>query len=102
LLPVGVAVLEEFRESFRFIGTEPDYGTWLAPWLFERVAHVPHHGLGRRVRKPLKRSPSLPCRFQARSSVLGARDLLWITHRTSSPEGFVARQEWTGPSDERG
>jgi hypothetical protein len=78
-------MLEEFRESFRFIGAEPDHGTWLTPWLFERVAHVPHHGLGRRVREALERSPSLPCRFQARSGVLRARDLLWITHRAILP-----------------
>src|SRR5690242_6380223 len=75
---LGVAMLEKFRESFRFVGAEPDHSTWLPPRLLERVPHVADHWLGWRVGQTLERSPSLPCRFQARSCVLRARDLLWI------------------------
>jgi hypothetical protein len=94
---VGVAMLKEFREFFRLVGTEPDDGTWLTPWLFERVPHVTDNRLGWRVSQTLERSPSLPCSFQARSCVLCARDLLWITHR--APPLYVFRPlDRTGPS----
>jgi hypothetical protein len=91
-------MLKEFRESFGLIGAEPDYGAWLAPRLFERIPYVTNHWLGRRFRHALERSPSLPCRFQARSCVLRARDQLWITHRAPSPESILPGRIRTGPS----
>jgi hypothetical protein len=83
-------VLEVVREPFGLVGAEPDDSTRLPPWLLERVAHVPHHRLSRRLPSALERPPPLPGRFQARGCVLRARHKSWITHSaiSSSPSKF--------------
>ena len=78
---VATAALKELGELLRLFGTEPDDGTWLAPWFLERVTHISDDRLGRRLPQALECSPTLPGRFQARGRALCAYDQLWITHR---------------------
>jgi hypothetical protein len=46
---VATAALKELSELLRLFGTEPDDGTWLAPWFLERVTHISDDRLGRRL-----------------------------------------------------
>jgi hypothetical protein len=78
---VGAAALKELCQSLRFLGTEADDSTWLAPWFLERVTHISDHRLSRGLPQALERSPTLPGRFQARCRALCACHQLWITHR---------------------
>jgi hypothetical protein len=82
---VPAAPLQEVREALGLFGTEPDDSARLAPWLLERVAHVPDDRLGRRLPHALKRSPTLPGRFQPRGRMLCTCNQLWITHRAIPP-----------------
>jgi hypothetical protein len=98
-LPLSVSALEKFGEPFRLIGTEPDDGARLPPWLLERVAYVAHHRLCRGIRQVLELTPPLPGRFQTRGCVSCARDQFWITHRDPPPVIFDAPGfNRTGPS----
>jgi hypothetical protein len=95
---IGIVPLEKLRQPLGLVGAEADHGTWLSPGLAERIAHVPHYRLSRRLPEALERSPTLPGRFQARSRVLCTGDQLWITHRAIPLKivypGFLR----TGPS----
>jgi hypothetical protein len=44
---VGAIALKELSEPLRFLGTEPDDSTRLAPWFLERVTHISDDRLGR-------------------------------------------------------
>jgi hypothetical protein len=78
---IGIVPLEKLGQPLGLVGAEADHGPWLSPWLAERVAHVAHYRLSRRLPEALERSPTLPGRFQARTRVLCTGDQLWITHR---------------------
>jgi hypothetical protein len=86
---IGIVSLKKLRQPLGLVGAEADHGPWLSPGLAERVAHVAHHRLSRRLPEALERSPALPGRFQARSRVLCAADQLWITHRAIPPKNSV-------------
>jgi hypothetical protein len=96
---ISIVSLKELRQPLGLVGAEADHGPWLSPGLAERVAHVAHHRLSRRLPEALERSPALPGRFQARSRVLCAADQLWITHRAIPPKNSVPPEFLrTGPS----
>jgi hypothetical protein len=44
---VGAIALKELSEPLRFLGTEPDDSTRLAPWFLERVTHISDDRLSR-------------------------------------------------------
>ena len=88
---VGAVALKELSQPLRFLGAEPDHSTWLAPWFLERVTHISDDRLSRSLPQALKRSPTLPGRFQARCRALCACDQLWITHRAIPLRKFCAR-----------
>jgi len=79
--PVADATLKELRESLGLVCAEPDDSARLPPWFLQRIAYISDDRLSRRLLKALKRSPSLPGRFQSRGRMLCACDQLWITHR---------------------
>ena len=85
---IAIVPLKKLRQPLGLVGAEADHGTWLSPRLTERVAHVAHYRLSRRLPEALERSPALPGRFQARSRVMCAADQLWITHRAIPPKKF--------------
>ena len=87
----AVAALDEFGEPLGFLGAEPDDRARLAPWFFQRVAHLSDDRLCRRPSEALERSPSLPGRFQARGRVPCTRDQLWITRRAIPLRNLCAR-----------
>jgi hypothetical protein len=78
---ISIVPLKKLRQPLGLVGAEADHGTGLSPRLGERIAHVAHYRLSRRLPESLERSPTLPGRFQARTRVLCTGDQLWITHR---------------------
>jgi len=88
---IGIVSLKKLRQPLGLVGAEADHGTWLSPRLAERVAHVAHYRLSRRLPEALERSPTLPGRFQARSRVFCTGDQLWITHRAIPPKNSLPR-----------
>jgi hypothetical protein len=90
-LVIAADALKELREPLRLIGAEPDDSTWLAPWFFERVAHIPDYRLSGRIPEALERSPTLPGCLQVRGRALCTGDQLWITHRAIPLRNFSAR-----------
>jgi hypothetical protein len=90
-LVIAAATLKELREPLRLFGAEPDDSTRLAPWFFERVAHISDDRLGGRLPEALERPPTLPGRFQARGRALCMCDQLWITHRAIPLSKLCAR-----------